>query len=352
MFCGCLAPVRAAADGTPLLVGKIVYEERLQKDRDRSPAIVVRDLGSLERRVVAAPGMNPRWLPSGAEIAYFLPDGLRDAVIEIPEADEKRIVLEEWDGYRAVFPGRTIVIDAEGRKRRELKHFISDIDAKGRLALTLRPAPGPAGTFRNRRADLLVQDIVTGELSVLSTAEQIASASGGSLRDARWIPGGRLVLYQTETVARNPAGNLASAWALHLFDPDAARHSKLMMQTDPAKPNSGPLDFSISPDGKKIAFSIVEDKNLWVFDIAASRIEKIDTGEPGYAKRKPAFSPDGQFVLFELTDRSDAYATTSFWLAPSAGGRAKRLLPRSWRHAVRFFVLRESDHMADWWQPP
>jgi hypothetical protein len=50
----------AAQSGDPEPTGKIVYEEGLQPDKERNPAIVVRDMETLHRQVLAAPGMNPR----------------------------------------------------------------------------------------------------------------------------------------------------------------------------------------------------------------------------------------------------------------------------------------------------
>ena len=348
-----LGPAAAQDDR---LTGKLVYEEGIQPDGQKSPAIVVRDMATLEHRIVAAPGMSPRWFPSAQEIAYFLPDNMQNGIVDVPDAPdvtERRILLGgTFYRYRAVFPGRTIVIDTVGNRRRELKHFVADIDSTGRLALTIRPVVGPAPTLRSRSGDLLVQDISTGELSMLLSAAQIAGdADKEALRDARWVPDGRSVVYQTETLTQDQRGYWIGSWALYLLEIATKNRSRLMLRSA-VTAGTGPRDFSVSPDGKKIVFSVLGDNDLWVFDLAAARTEKLEVGQSGYRKREPRFSPDGRSVLFELIDQTDTYGTTSFWIAPSTGGSAKRLFPRSWRHIVRQFVLKEYDHLADWWQPP
>jgi len=335
----------------PVLSGKIVYEDWLVEERAKNPAVVTLDLATRTQKIVAAPAMNPRWLPSGREIAYFLPDNTVNGVVEIPDAPEKRLGMDQISRYRAVLPGRTVIISADGERRRELKHFVADIDAAARYGLTIRPSAGQDSTIRSRSGDLLIQDMATGELSTFLTSGEIGNGRGEALRGARWTSDGRSVIYHTERVQRNQFGNLISTWALYVADLNTRIRSELPIASGLPFENTGPEDFAPSSDGRTVAFTVVQDKDLWSFDLNTGLATKIEVGEQGYRKDKPVFSPDGQLLLFELTDQTDAYGTTSFWIAPGRGGRASRVLPRSWRHVIRFLVLQESHHSADWWQP-
>src|SRR5262249_42608159 len=323
-------------------------------DRDKFPTIIVRDMETLTPRFVAAPGMNPRWFPSGKEIAYFLPDNFEHGVVVVPDAlpEYRRFTLSGADlHYRAGFPGRTIVISTEGRKLRELRHFVADIDSTGRLALTIRAVLDSPPTLRGRSGDLLVQDATTGDLTLLLTAAQIAGESGEDmLHNAGWMPDGRSVLYLTQT--RAPDVQLPNCcWRLHLLDISTKRHTTLHLDPEVEFGRIGPFHFAVSPDGKKIAFSGLFSRDLWVYDLTTSETRKLDVGEPKYWKEAPRFSPDGKSILFELTDHSDVYHSTSFWIAPATGGEANRLFPWTWRNVIKIFVLGEVHRVGDWWQP-
>jgi WD40 repeat protein len=334
--------------------GKIVYEDYFITERGTSPAIVVFDLATRSHKVVATSAYRPRWLQSGQEIAYFRPDQLSNGLVEISnpaDASERLLGPGQIRRYGAILPGRTIIVGMDGAPRRELKHFVTDIDVRGRVALTLRPRAAPGMPFRRRSGDILLQDMSTGEISMLLTSEQISDERGEALRYARWMGDAGVIVYQTESVARNEAGNLMSSWALYIADVKTGKRAKLPVASGLPFENSGPYDFAPSPEGKTIAFSVVENRDLWSYDVAKGASTKIELGERSYRKDNPVFSPDGRFIVFELTDQTDAYGTTSLWVAPSGGGTAHRVLPRSWRHVIRFLVLVENHRSADWWQP-
>lgn len=69
---------------------------------------------------------------------------------------------------------------------------------------------------------------------------------------------------------------------------------------------NAPVSFDISPDGKQIVFS-TNAGDLFLLDLETKKVEQItNTAE---AESNPTFSPDGENVLFNVTNSADTSAT-------------------------------------------
>ncbi len=77
---------------------------------------------------------------------------------------------------------------------------------------------------------------------------------------------------------------------------------------------------SLSPQGKILAFSSVEDKKQHIFTIST------DGGEPKQLvetqAREPVFSPDGKMIAF-VEDKNAGRGGGGLWVVPAYGGEAK-----------------------------
>jgi Tol biopolymer transport system component len=77
---------------------------------------------------------------------------------------------------------------------------------------------------------------------------------------------------------------------------------------------------SLSPMGKTLAFSSVEDKKQHIFTISTDGGESKQLVEA--QAREPVFSPDGKMIAY-VEDKNAGRAGGGLWVVPAAGGAAK-----------------------------
>ncbi|HXG56158.1 MAG TPA: hypothetical protein VNJ03_12330, partial [Vicinamibacterales bacterium] len=85
-------------------------------------------------------------------------------------------------------------------------------------------------------------------------------------------------------------------------------------------------DANISPDGKYVVYLEMADdgnRSLWVKQTETGNTLQIVPPTKGNILKRTSFSPDGNFVYYLFSDRTNPLA---LYLVPSIGGMAKKLL--------------------------
>jgi Tol biopolymer transport system component/predicted Ser/Thr protein kinase len=123
---------------------------------------------------------------------------------------------------------------------------------------------------------------------------------------------GKIAVSASRTVVLAYAGDLFRLGRLTWFDRGGKRLDSL-----PAPEGDYP-DFRLSPDGERVALSLVDPKtgvpDVWLVDRARGSMSRF-TPESGF-NAAPLWSPDGTRVVF----RSNRRGMTEFWQKSAAGG--------------------------------
>jgi Tol biopolymer transport system component len=82
-----------------------------------------------------------------------------------------------------------------------------------------------------------------------------------------------------------------------------------------------------SPDGRRIALmsDLEGGWQVYVYDLNQKKVWRASQACPTHC-RFPAFSPDGQQILFSTTTSENNLTSNGLWMVPAAGGRPRRWL--------------------------
>ena len=176
-------------------------------------------------------------------------------------------------------------------------------------------------------------------------AEQLTDVKSG-VETLAWSPDGRWIAFtmsdppseqeEKDQKARNDARvvgeniKLTHLWVIPVEkDAEGKREARRLTKAD-----FNVADWDWSPDGKTIIFSHVPTPGA--DDWTRSDISTVDVGSAelkpfastGAAEASPMYSPDGRWVAFRASDNPPTWGFMGWiFIAPSAGGPAKRLAP-------------------------
>lgn len=264
----------------------------------------------------AAGNTDPRWSPDGASIAYVSTGAARRE-----DAEDQELYVMRADG---------------SGKRRLTRNAAPDWD----------PTWAPGGDrIAVARALNWGTDRVRGVIATVHLAgreTQLVNDRGRAdptvISDVAWSPDGRRIAFTRSTV-----GEEGFESAIYVVGADGTGERRLFQRAQQP---------AWSPDGKRIAFASTRDRNgrtcfqecspspeIYVAD--ANGGEPTRLTDSAADDGAPAWSPDGDWIVF-ASDRSNPRAHEyELWLLPADGGDPRRLTENdvwdvdpSWRPAT------------------
>ncbi|HET9532904.1 MAG TPA: DPP IV N-terminal domain-containing protein, partial [Blastocatellia bacterium] len=199
-------------------------------------------------------------------------------------------------------------------------HYIETIPKRGyRFVARVREVLGTEGTL-------------DGELSrtvgLSEETDHPAENDFGPLRDVLRAPAVGGLREQRNYAAWAVAAAIALAalayLAAQLFRPSSQGVPGEAMTVTRFTTNANSLDGAISPDGKYVVYAVLEEgkQSLWVKQVAtSSNVQIIPPDDVSY--QGLAFSPDGDYVYFNLWDRKSVGA---IYRVPALGGVPQKLI--------------------------
>lgn len=143
----------------------------------------------------------------------------------------------------------------------------------------------------------------------------------------------------TGTLVYLAGGNTTGGLSLHWMGRDA--------KTEPLRATlAGYLYPRFSPDGKRIAFEIIDQQyDIWVYEWLRDTITRLTFDQTQDAR--PVWTPDGRRIAF-ASQRADKATFNLYWLKAD-GGDAQRLteskntqFPNSWHPTGKFLAFSEN----------
>ena len=298
-----------------------------EKDEYLSSVWVLETAGGVPRRFTSGPKRDtaPRWSPDGTRLAFLSErEGKKKAQLYVMPSDggeptrltdlKAGVSDPVWspDGRRLAFVSRVggwqEPDDPEEKEKSKPPRVIS----------TLKHKMNGEGFTYDRRPHVFVVDVDGG------APRQVTD---GDFADATptWSPDGRLLAFVSARHDDWDLDNRSDVWVV------APAGGEPRRVTDSAGPVGHP---AFSPDGTSIAFFGARHvneagRNMLTFTVPVAGgvptclTPSLDrTCAPFYGNVGPAWTPDGQWILFATEDRGDV----PLYRVPRSGGEPERIV--------------------------
>lgn len=279
------------------------------------------------RRLLGATSKRlwPMWSPDGASLYFMSDEGGAENIwrLGLEPGARPQAVTRFTDG-RVLFPsiaydGRAIVFE------REFEIWRLDLASgqTARVPIRLRGAPAAAGERR-------LSETTFGRLALSPDGKKLAVIAHGEIFAAPAKEGGPAQrLTETATAEDDPSWSPDSRRLAYVAEEGATARvmeydfaaQKARALTEPTDVDSAPV---YSPDGRMLAY-LHGPHELHVLTFAeggrpardvAVFVGAVDRGP----STRPTWSPDSKWIAFGVTDRR---AFRNVWVVPAAGGEAR-----------------------------
>lgn len=263
----------------------------------------------------------PMWGRDG--FIYFVSDREGGGLTNIWRVPEKGGTAEQVTTFKAG-DVRWPAMSADGRVitfEHEFGAWKLDVATRRATAIPVAIAaetqdnPAEVRTFNSEADDYSLQPAgrrialsVYGEIFTAPTDQgDLAQITDGAARDQNpvYSPDGRRIAYVSDRSGREE---------IYVAPSDGAGQPEKISDIDALK-----LAYAWSPDSKSIAY-VSSDLKLRRYDFDTRRTSELATSKYGNISM-PAWSPDGQWIVFS---RPDYIRTSDVYLIPSAGGEERR----------------------------
>ena len=107
--------------------------------------------------------------------------------------------------------------------------------------------------------------------------------------------------------------------------------------------------FDVSPDGRQVAFRSArgENYNLWLIPVAGGEPKVLTSHPVGSRARNPRWSPDGQWIAYEVDEhRLYQSETNDVYVVPAGGGEPRNLTNSTWSNESNIVWSPDSRYIA------
>ena len=277
-----------------------------------------------KRATLVQGGFDGRYLP-GIGLVYF-----RQATLVVAAMDPRSLkltgpaypVVQGIAGGDFSRTGTLVYVPGTNPLQRGPLGFL---DATGKfeqlpVQMSEIPRASPDGT----RISIVRADATTSDVWIYTFAQQRLSRLtfvGGVSLDSEWAPDSKHLVFHSTSAASGPG--------LYWIRADGGGEPQLLLRATGIQATQG---MSISPDGKRLAFSVTKPPSggkpaddIMILPLDLSDPEHPKPGKletflhSSYSSNGPAFSPDGQWIAYVSTEsgRSEIYVRPF----PGPGGK-------------------------------
>ena len=286
-----------------------------------SPSVAAYDLETFAVTPLIPSGTMPVYLPTGylmfAKESVLYAAAFDAATLKLtgqPAPVVEHVGVWKWFGqadYAVAHDAGTMVYGAVPFTRSRVVRFKADLapepvipDARGfldlnlsadgrHLAVTIDPRGIPNMTGFPHKADLFTRELALGDLTRRATGEIVSPFL---------FPDGQRLAF---------GGGAGREWSINLGSTGGTTFEPIVTLKDQNYP---PQPYSVTPDGKLLAYH--HNGNLYVVPLEGDRTPR-EFLKSRYSQTQPAFSPDGRWIAYTLSDGRGG--ADDIWVRPYPG---------------------------------
>ena len=159
-----------------------------------------------------------------------------------------------------------------------------------------------------------------------------------------WTPDGRLVM-SGSLMSESADGKVYSKTpGIYISSKDFSS----VLRIDPGFDDPAPVNVSVSPDGKKIAF--VKNQHVWVMDIDGQNVQQLTASGGDNQESFPTWSPDGRYIACWVYKTFEESYYTAIAIVPADAEVPVKLTNEApvWPKDEKGFRISGGAHQFSW----